>query len=232
MRAWSSLALLLACSCSDAGTQAADAGDSDAGDDAIPYESGAPSESDALSDDAGADSSVAACTDLNVKGARAWDDCVYVGRCPFDCAGGTASAYACSLAPEAGTPTYPSAFNVNVDAVDVVALLAGAYPWDASAYESCAALTCTRWATGDHVEGGSAWPGDPCADGGAATLAWVCPPSPGVVPRPAGCFAAGDMQTIGGTGTGVSTDSVWCCPSESAVLDGGSGDAGGDGAAE
>jgi hypothetical protein len=229
MRAWTSLALLLACACNDAGTEAgaADGGGADVTVDAVAYESSAPSS------DSGPDASPAAsCTDLNVKGALAWDDCIYLGHCPFDCAGGTASAYACSLGPDASVPTYPSTFNVNVDAVDVVALLATSYPWDAAAYESCAALTCTRWATADHVDGGSAWPADPCADGGPWTLAWACPPSPGVVPSPAGCFAAGDLQDIGGPGTGIATDSVWCCPSASAVLDGGSSEASADATAE
>jgi hypothetical protein len=201
--------------CNSAGTQlVTDAGavadaSVDVGIDAAAYDDGSRGAQDAGGDDS---SALPPCTDLSFKASAASDDCVYAGRCPFDCSGGTASAYLCSPGPDASVPTFPSAFLVPVDPIDVVALLDAAYPWDAAAYQSCAALTCTRWATADHVDGGSAWPGDPCADGGAANQAWACPPSPGVVPAVGGCFAAGDMQAIGGPGTGIASDAVWCCP--------------------
>lgn len=120
-------------------------------------------------------------------------------------------------------------FNPPSNPVDLVTYQGSAYPWEAGAYVSCAALTCTRWATADHVDGGSAWPGDPCADGGVATQAWACPTTAGVIPSVAGCFNPGDLQSIGGAGTGIPVNVVWCCPPVSAVTTGDAGDAGDDG---
>jgi hypothetical protein len=107
--------------------------------------------------------------------------------------------------------------------VNVIASEAAAYPWDAGAFISCAPLACVRWATGDHTAGGSAWPGDPCADGGAAVEAWACPGFAGVTPPGAGCFATGALGGIGGPGTGVPSQDVWCCPG-SADAGAGAGD--------
>jgi hypothetical protein len=219
MRPWAPIALLIACSCDASGTEAPpDGGGTDVTVEAPTFEG----EGGSVAAEAGpnGEAGLAACVDLSPKLAKQWDDCVYAGRCPFDCAGGTASAYLCSVGPDASSPTYPSAFNLHVDAVDVVALLPAVYPWDASAYESCAALACTRWATADHVEGGSAWEADPCADGGLSNEAWVCPLQPGIVPAGKGCVAMGDLQRIGGAGTGIPSDSVWCCPPASLKLDG------------
>jgi hypothetical protein len=154
------------------------------------------------------------CLDLDAGLASKSDDCVYAGRCPFDCLSSTASAYACLAAPD-GAATYPSVFEPPADLVDIVATIPSAYPWDAGAYVTCGGLTCTRWATADHVDGGSAWSGDPCAPTADAALppfAWACPASPGVVPPLSGCVSAGDLQAIGGGDSGLPVDSVWCCP--------------------
>jgi hypothetical protein len=151
------------------------------------------------------------CLDIDATLPWASVDCVYGGHCPASCAADTASAYLCQPGPDAAA-SYPAVFEIPSDGVDILGLQPDAYPWDAAAYLSCAPLTCTRWATADHVDGGSAWSGDPCGDGGLATQAWVCPESAGVLPTPAGCFNAGDLQRIGGTGTGIPVNVVWCCP--------------------
>jgi hypothetical protein len=147
------------------------------------------------------------------------DDCVYVGPCLEDCLMNTASAYACfvpSGTPGAGgdaSPLYPSVFTAPIGVVNVVAITSGQYPWAGNAYVACAPLSCVRWSTGDHVDGGSAWPGDPCGgEAGAAVQAWSCPGSPGVVPPGPGCINAGALDTIGGPETGVPLQNVWCCP--------------------
>jgi hypothetical protein len=155
-------------------------------------------------------------------------DCIYAGACPSACGMGTQSAYACNAAsvalPDAGT--YPSAFEVPAGIVTIVGFEPTAYPWDAGAFVSCAPLTCVRWATADHVDGGSAWAADPCGMPDASPLAWVCPPFPGVIPPiDAGCTNAGDMNVIGGQGTGVPTQAVWCCGGSLPAEDAGAGDA-------
>jgi hypothetical protein len=149
------------------------------------------------------------------------DDCVVFGGCPAACASGTATAYACVAGDGRldAAPTYPSVFTAPIGVVTDLASEPGAFPWDAAAFISCAPLSCVRWATADHVGGGSAWPGDPCADDGAdVTQAWTCPISPGVKPPPSGCFNSGPLNDLGGPGTGIPLATVWCCP---AVGDGG-----------
>jgi hypothetical protein len=140
---------------------------------------------------------------------------VYAGPCPASCSSGTASAYACNAGAD-GAATFPSVFSPPADVVDILSVLASAYPWDASAYLSCAALSCTRWATADHLDGGSEWAADPCAgaatDAAYAPLAWACPLSPGVIPPEPGCVSAGDIQQIGGGDSGIPLNAVWCCP--------------------
>jgi len=227
MRGWAIGVTVFLLGCDTTGTAgpASDASATDA-----PADSTAPQGDDAASSaaDAGdaADApSLPPCTDIDAGTPVQSDDCVYAGPCPQDCAMSTASAYACA-AGDGGAATYPSTFSLPADPVDVVALQAAAYPWDAGAYVSCAPLACVRWATADHVEGGSAWPSDPCAIGDAAVLAWACPASPGVMPPLAGCFNAGDGQQIGGVGTPVPANAVWCCP-PAPTADGGPGDDGG-----
>jgi hypothetical protein len=226
---------LLALGCNSTGSQALpiDGGPLDATTDATqPVESGP--------DDAAMEAEAAipsTCLDIDATLPVASADCVYGGHCPVSCIGGTASAYACNAGPD-GAATYPAVFNPPSDTVDIVGYLPGAYPWEAGAsgaYVSCAPLTCTRWATADHVDGGSAWASDPCAEAGAATQAWACPTTPGVLPTPAGCLNQGDLQNIGGPGTGIPVNIVWCCPpvastatgdAGSDASDAGSGDAG------
>jgi hypothetical protein len=163
------------------------------------------------------------------------DNCVFAGPCPEDCLMSTASAYAClvtSGVPGLGgdaSPVFPSVFTAPIGVVNVIATATAQYPWDASAYVSCAPLSCVRWSTGDHVGGGSAWPGDPCGgDAGTAVQAWTCPGSPGVVPPPAGCINAGPLAAIGGAGTGIPQTAVWCCPPppDAGSEEGDGGDAG------
>lgn len=158
-------------------------------------------------------------------------DCIFAGTCPEDCAEGTAAAYACnaaSFAADAGG--YPSAFQAPSGIVSIVAFESDAYPWDGGAWLSCGPLTCVRWATADHVNGGSAWPADPCGGDAGQPLAWVCPPVSGVLPSPdAGCANAGDMNIIGGADSGVPPNTVWCCPgSPTPPTDGGTADGASD----
>jgi hypothetical protein len=234
LRRWTIAGVFLVLGCNSAGDQAqpTEGGAADATADATspPDDTGTAAEAQAEA------APVSTCLDIDASIPAPSVDCVYGGHCPVSCAGGTASAYACNAGPD-GSATFPAVFNPPSDTVDVVAVLPpGAYPWEAGvAYLSCAPLTCTRWATADHVEGGSMWPGDPCADGGAATQAWACPTTPGVFPSPGGCFNPGDLQNIGGPGTGIPVNVVWCCPPASSGdggSDGASGESGADAATE
>jgi hypothetical protein len=184
-----------------------------------------------LGDDAAEDASDAAlplCADYEA-GIYASDNCVFAGSCPLGCLNGTASAYACAAAAggvDASAAPYPGVFTAPTDTVHVYAYQAVAYPWEAGAFLSCAPLACVRWSAADHVAGGSAWPGDPCGgEAGAATQAWACPASPGVVPPVNGCVNAGDGQRIGGVDSGVPVNGVWCCPPS---VDAGPADAAGE----
>jgi hypothetical protein len=211
MRARAAALLLLACSCNAAGSVASPA---DAGPDATTDSALPPTDDDgggAPAADA-ADGGLPPCVDYGSTVLGYTDDCVYAGRCPQDCENGTASAYLCS--PIAGfvdaAVTYPSVFSTGGGAfVNVVAAVDAAYPWDAMAYESCGPLSCVRWTTADHLDGGSAWSGDPCADAGDASQAWACPPQPGVIPPASGCTAG--AGGVGGSGTGIAANTVWCC---------------------
>jgi hypothetical protein len=224
MRRWTIAGVLLALGCNSTGSQAQP---SDGGPDAT---TDAPGLDDGGPDDATPEAEAATpstCLDLDASLPTPSVDCVYSGHCPVSCLGGTASAYACNAGPD-GAATYPAVFDPPSDTVDIVATLPGAYPWDAGAFVSCAALSCTRWATGDHVDGGSAWASDPCAEAGAATQAWACPPTPGVLPPPTGCSNPGDLQNIGGPGTGIPVNAVWCCPPVASTTDDGGDDAASD----
>jgi len=243
MRAWKLALAVLAIGCSSTGTQASlvEAGfdGTTAGDDAS--SDGSPD-----AGDEGADATLAPCVPLLAAQVSPSLDCVFAGPCPEDCTLGAASAYACAITTPVGdaapSPEYPAVFRAPIGIVNVIASETTAYPWDAAAFVSCGPLSCVRWATADHVGGTSAWPGDPCADGGAAAEAWSCPTSPGVVPPATGCFATGALGMIGGPGTGTPSQNVWCCPgpddagltasdgatSDSGIGDGGANDATGD----
>jgi hypothetical protein len=208
MRAWKLALVLLATGCSSTGTQAS------------PLEAGldATNPGDDASADGGLDggeASLPPCSPLVASQLAPSEDCVFAGPCPESCTLGAASAYACAVGPAAAdasaSPLYPSAFAAPIGIVSVIASENAAYPWDAGAFVSCAPLACVRWSTGDHTGGGSAWPGDPCADGGDAVQAWACPAFAGVTPPAAGCFATGALGAIGGPGTGVPSQNVWCC---------------------
>jgi hypothetical protein len=183
-------------------------------------DSGPPSV-DATTAEAGDDSATAPdaeeeattpCVDTE-GGATPSDDCLLLGQCPLGCVHGTASAYACAPG-DSGAGTYPSTFVPPADPVHVIEYVPGAGPWDAGAYVSCAPLACVRWSLADNGASGSAWPGDPCSDPDAAdaTQAWVCPAYQGFQPEGPGCFNAGPSQQVGGAGTGMMTNVVWCCP--------------------
>jgi len=234
MRACLVTTLALLVGCNSRGTQVQQS--SDAGGDATLADAGGDAEDASEEADAGEP-----CTPIVPGNPIPSVDCIFAGSCPIDCAHGTAAAYACnaaSVAPDSGG--YPSAFQAPTGIVSVVGFDTAAYPWDAGAWVSCGPLACVRWATADHVDGGSAWPNDPCANDAGEPLAWVCPPASGVLPlMDGGCSNAGDMNVIGGGEAGVPPNTVWCCtgvpPStadggspEAGSTEGGSGEDGGD----
>jgi hypothetical protein len=146
-------------------------------------------------------------------------DCVFVGPCGFACSGGTASSFACNARSSTGlvdgSSLYPAVFTAPIGIVMAVGGSAEQYPWEAGAFLSCAPLSCVRWSTADHVDGGSAWPGDPCnTEAGLAEQAWACPTSPGIVPGAPDCFNSGAFNAVGGAGTGIAINNVWCCPAD------------------
>ena len=209
MRVRAAALVLLASACNAQGTVAAapDAAPDATADGGLPPVSG----DDGATEADVADGGLPPCIELDLTVLGNTEDCVYAGACPEDCASSTASAYLCAPIPGFvdAAVTYPSVF-ASATFVSVIAQVDAAYPWDALAYESCGPLSCVRWASADHLDGGSAWPGDPCADAGDASAAWACPPQPGVVPPPAGCSAAG--QSVGGGDAGIVASAVWCCP--------------------
>ncbi len=214
MRAWKLVVAVLATGCSSMGTQATPV---EAGLDATTAGGDASDDGGTDGGDGGPDASLPSCTPLIAAQVAPSTDCVFAGPCPEDCTLGAAAAYACAAATPASdaatpSPDYPSVFTAPIGIVNVIASEPSAYPWDAAAFVSCGPLSCVRWATADHVGGTSAWPGDPCADGGTAVEAWSCPTSPGIVPPVAGCFATGALGGIGGAGTGTPSQNVWCCP--------------------
>ena len=231
VRLVSLLVLLLGCNSSGTQTQS-----SDAGGDATIGDAGGDAEDASEEGDAGQP-----CVTIVPGNPFPSPDCVYAGTCPEDCAQGTAAAYVCNAASVVGdSGAYPSAFEAPSGIVSIVSVEQTAYPWDAAAWVSCGPLTCVRWATADHADGGSAWPADPCSGDGGQPLAWVCPPVSGVLPPPdAGCVNAGDMNIIGGADSGAPTNIVWCCPGspvpppdggapDATSSEGGSGDGGSD----
>lgn len=245
MRAWKLALAVLALGCSQAGTQA------------LPVEAGldATTPGDDASGEGGSDGGEEAeaepmCTPLAAPEILPSQDCVFAGNCPEACSLGASAAYACiPLAPigdAAVVPAYPGTFTAPIGIVNVIALEPGGYPWgDAAAFVSCGPLSCVRWTFGDHVDGSSAWVGDPCGDGGNDTEAWSCPLFAGLAPPVSGCFDTGGLGAIGGADTGVPAQNVWCCPGpgdggtmpiEASVMDSasaedGSGDGSTDGGA-
>ena len=228
MRLWS-VCFVLLLACNSSGTQA---GPADGAVDATSAQEAATSLDYEAGDDGGSqDTGAPPCISVDASLAYASSACVYTGTCPLPCSTGTASGYACLAGPDASA-SYPATFHPPADTVEIVSFQSAAYPWDAAAYVSCAGLACTRWSTGDHVDGGSEWPSDPCSDdGGPATEAWTCPTVPGVVPPVTGCFSAGDLQRIGGPGTGLAVNAVWCCPPVASPPDEAGTDAGTEAAA-
>jgi hypothetical protein len=175
------------------------------------------------------------CTDLEGGTLAPSTDCLLVGQCSLGCVHGTATAYACAP-DDAGNATFPSTFVPPADPVHVIEYVPGGGPWDGGAYVSCAPLACVRWSLADHGPTGSAWALDPCSnpDAAGATQAWACPDYQGFQPAMAGCFNSGAGQQVGGAGTPLMTNVVWCCPGafeEGGVEGGPANEAGtGDGA--
>jgi hypothetical protein len=213
MRGWKlALAVLApAFGCSSTGTQAT----------AVEAGLDATSSNDASSDggeDAGedADATLPTCVPLVAAQLLPSNDCVFAGTCEESCSMGASSAYYCAPVPPIGdaalSPTYPSVFTAPIGIVNVIANDPSAYPWEAGAFVSCAPVSCVRWSLADHVGGPSVWPGDPCSDAGDDLEAWTCPSFAGVQPPAAGCFDTGGLGAIGGPGTGVPPQNVWCCP--------------------
>jgi hypothetical protein len=220
------VALVFAQGCSSTGTAP---GAAEAGADAT---TSSDASEDAGEGDAGtnADATLPPCVPLSAPQTTPSDDCVFAGACPLDCLAGTASAYACVSPPVLGdagpSPAYPANFTAPIGIVNVVAAAPSGYPWDAATYVSCAPIACVRWSFADHVGGTSAWSGDPCADGGNDTEAWACPTAAGLKPPVPGCFDTGGLGAIGGPGTGVPAQNVWCCPGPAdAGIDAGAVDA-------
>lgn len=227
MRTWTLGAVCLLLACNSSGSQVGSG--ADASTDATAGDAAGDAVADASEEPEGAESAPP-CLPLTGTPLPS-DDCVYAGACPSACGMGTQSAYACQstsvLFPDSGV--YPSAFEVPVGIVTVVGYESSGYPWDASAWVSCGPLTCVRWSTADHLEGGSVWPTDPCGASDAGPLAWVCPPFAGVFPATdAGCANAGDVNAIGGQDSGVPRQNVWCCGGSLPSMP---GDAGTDGSA-
>jgi hypothetical protein len=212
------IASLVAGCHSNAGTGGADASTDASGGDGgtMIGDDGATAEDDAGDADAG----LPVCSPLDASVPS--DNCIFLGRCPEGCVSGTASAYACA-ATGTKVASYPSAFYLMLDPVAAIAYLPDAGPWDAGAYLSCAPQACVRWSLADHVNGGSGWLADPCANvDPTANQAWACPSYEGFQPPLAGCVNAGSGQQIGGAGTGVAPNVLWCCP-PSGGTDGGTG---------
>jgi hypothetical protein len=202
-------ALVFATACHEGGSSSTVNAGADAWADA-PSEDATEGDADD-SDGAGAIEDAAPCWYSGIPAAPS-SDCVFVGPCPLDCFAGTASEYACTLPIDAGAGgVYPAVFELPIGYIEVVATEDAGYPWDLPVSLSCAPLGCVRWASGDHGEGGSAYPGDPCADAGAATEAWACPPYPGFTPPAPGCSSSGVLGAIGGADSGIPTNGVWCC---------------------
>ncbi len=207
------LALALAAAgCNSSRPSSANDGGSPAGDATLP-EAGDDADDDSAAAQDAQDGTASACVGLEA-GLAPSDDCLLLGQCPLGCGRGTAAAYACAP-DDAGNATYPSAFLPPADPVNVVEYLPAAGPWDGGAYVSCAPLACVRWSLADNGPSGSAWAADPCSNPDAtnATQAWVCPSYQGFQPDVTGCFNAGLSQRIGGGGTGMVANVVWCCPS-------------------
>jgi hypothetical protein len=209
------LTLLLGCNSS--GTQAQPSGD--AGGDATLGDASGDAE-DASNEDA-----AEPCVPIVAGNPTPSQDCIFAGSCPADCAQGTSAAYVCNAASAGEAGAYPSAFMAPTGIISIIGYDTTAYPWDAAAWVACGPLTCVRWATADYVDGGSAWPADPCGGDADLPLAWVCPPYPGVLPPPdAGCVNAGDMNVVGGDEAGVPSNTVWCCPGAPPNIDAGPAD--------
>jgi hypothetical protein len=224
------LLALAAAACNSSQPASANDGGSPAGDATLPEAGDAAGEAgdDSTVAEDVQDAATSPCVAIEAGTLAPSEDCLLLGPCPVGCGHGTASAYAC--APDnAGNATYPSAFLPPADPVHVIEYAPGAGPWDGGAYVSCAPLACVRWSLADNGPGGSAWAADPCSNPDAtnATEAWVCPSYQGFQPGMAGCFNAGAGQEIGGAGTGMVTNVVWCCPS--AFEDGGGEGGGGEG---
>ena len=212
------LALLLGCHGTGASGAAGDTGVDGSVEDATSAE-GAAGDGEGEGDeaeDAAVDAEAAGACFYSGNPAAPSSDCVFVGVCPLDCFEGTASEYACVPPSDAGAGAYPAVFALPIGYIEVVSDEDAGYPWMLPASLACAPLGCVRWATADHGDGGSAWPGDPCADAGSAVEAWACPPYPGLTPPASGCVNAGEQQAIGGAGSGIPTNSVWCCDSAGA----------------
>ncbi|HEY6460686.1 MAG TPA: hypothetical protein VIY73_11065, partial [Polyangiaceae bacterium] len=127
--------LVVALGCDSGGSQAGPADASTAADasDATvdrtePSDDGGPTPADDGSDE---DTGVP-CLDLDAGFAAGSDDCLFAGRCPAQCANGTAYAYYCPAGAD-GSAAYPSVFHPPADIVGIIASVPSTYPWDAGA---------------------------------------------------------------------------------------------------